>query len=68
MPLGDRKYRRKYSDSFIRQVRFLLLNKELSHKDICRMCNHEISFDTIRKLEKNTIYTDVVGFEPFLLL
>jgi len=53
-----------YSEKFIRQVKFLLENKNLSHKDRERILEHRISFDHIRRIEAGKYYKDVEGFEP----
>jgi len=56
--------RRSYSDKFIRQVRYLLANKNISHKDRERILEHRISFDHIRRIDAGEYYSDVQGFEP----
>ena len=53
-----------YSEKFIRQVKFLLENKNISHKDRERILEHRISFDHIRRIEAGRYYKDVQGFEP----
>ena len=54
----------KYSEKFIRQVKYLLTNKNISHKDRERILNHHISFDHIRRIDRGEYYKDVVGIEP----
>ena len=54
----------KYSEKFIRQVKYLLTNKNISHKDRERIMGHKISFDHIRRIALGQYYTDIVDIEP----
>ena len=54
----------KYSEKFIRQVKYLLTNKNISHKDRERIMGHKISFDHIRRIERGEYYKDIVDIEP----
>jgi len=54
----------KYSEKFIRQVKYLLTNKNISHKDRERIMEHKISFDHIRRIDCGEYYKDIVGIEP----
>ena len=54
----------KFSEKFIRQVKYLLTNKNISHKDRERILKHQISFDHIRRIDRGEYYKDVEGTEP----
>jgi len=55
---------KKATDCIIRQVRFLLQNKNLSYRDIERILKHKISFTTVRDVHLKNKYPDVLGFQP----
>lgn len=53
-----------FPPKLIKQVRYLLLNRELSWADIERILNHQISWTTISNIKKGRIHTDIEGYEP----
>jgi len=52
------------SQKLIKQVNFLLLNKELYSTDIARILSHNISVDVINKIKRNSYKHFVSGHEP----
>lgn len=52
------------AERIVKQVRFLLMNKTLSYRDIERILKHNISFTTVREIHLKNKYPDVLGFEP----
>ena len=57
------KYKRT-TDHIIRQIRFLLLNKSLSYKDIERIVKYETCWNIIRQIHLENKYPTILGFEP----
>ena len=53
-----------FAPKLIKQVRYLLLNTEISVTDIERILNYQMSWTTISKIYKGHIYTDIQGYEP----
>ena len=53
-----------FSPKLIKQVRYLLLNREISPTDIERILRYQISWTTISKINKGLCYTDIQGYEP----
>jgi len=56
--------KKHFPDKLIKQVRYLLLNRELSYADIERILCHKISWTSISNIKKGRYNTDVEGFEP----
>jgi hypothetical protein len=54
----------KPTEHVVRQVRFLLLNKSLSYKDIERIIRYKTCWNTVRQIHLENKYPDVLGFEP----
>ena len=53
-----------FAPKLIKQVRYLLLNKELSLVDIERILRYQISWTTIANIHKGRIYSDIQDIEP----
>ena len=53
-----------FAPKLIKQVRYLLLNKELALVDIERILRYQISWTTISKINKGICHTDIQGYEP----
>jgi hypothetical protein len=52
-----------FEPKLIRQVRYLLLNKEISVTDIERILRYQISWTTISKIHKGLCHVDIQGYE-----
>jgi hypothetical protein len=53
-----------FAPKLIKQVRYLLLNKDLSVTDIERILRYQISWTTIAKIYKGICHVDTQGYEP----
>jgi hypothetical protein len=56
--------KKSFEPKLIRQVRYLLLNKEISPTDIERILRYQISWSTICKIHKGLRDVDIQGYEP----
>ena len=55
---------RPVSHKLIKQVNFLLLNKELYSVDIVRILDYNVSIDIVNRIRRNDYKHHIDGFEP----
>ena len=48
----------------VKQVRYLLLNKELTYTEIERIIGYKTSWTSIRKIARGELYPEYQGIEP----